>query len=404
MRNNKYKLVAISSVAIILIIVFGLFVFNKNNSHESENDDLRSDKTAIVRVLASKKSPYALYSIDAENGSSQNNLSELLELTPHSRVVSNENVSKIAYVIETESDLSIWKADSDGSNAIKIFQTNNTGCNEVKVLGISREGQDLIFSNQPYVDYEMGGPCVPQEEPSLNDEGVFYFKDSILPSKISNFDSEHFLGFHGTDIMFFTDESNDKYRVGSVWKMNAETLEAIKIFDTPRELLWGNFMTIKIFPDANRAIYEIASTDIGNPANTGEIILFDYKNNIIDTIASGEFAEFQGSNPSPNFKKIAYVHEIRKPGWESTGMPETEYYVYDIKSKKSDLVVFPEKEATGRVSIMWKSDSSFFYIAHPNNYSEEGNLRLFNLNNFTSGESMGTFFRLGYIVNRILTI
>lgn len=396
MKNKQKALIVSVLIVIVALLTIGggmYYLFNRPSESEGGKVGLiKANETAITRILASKREPYSIYSIDVNDTSKQN-------ILPYGVAAANENMSKISYVKATDSEISIWKANSDGSDAINIFQTNNTGCNSMLVLGISKDGEAVIFSNRPYAVDEGMYTCKPHSNPSMSEEGLFYIKNGSLPVKIKNFEESSFLGFFEKDILF---SLRDARRITSVWKMNIETGQSVKLFDTPKELMWGGYPLVDIDPNTNKAVFNIHSTEREDPANKSEIILFDYKNNTLETIASGQFAEFQGVRPSPNFEKVLYVHEIRNR--DRTGIPETEYYVYDVKTKQSTLLELPGKEPKDRISLVWKNNTSFFYILLSGGDNAPRNLKLFDLINLVSGESIGDFVYVGEIINHTLTI
>lgn len=403
MENNIQKKSIPLSVTVMVLLVVVVAIYFYFNTSQSQNQQMSqsvnntttseaADDFELKRILFFKYTEAGivdgetLYSTDS-GGNSIINLSDMLGLSTYTSVVTNKDVSKIAYVIESDSSIAIWKANSDGSDAQSVFKTNNTGCNYVDIRDVSMDGRAIIFSYLPYRSSEMGGPCVTDVKPDRTYGGLFYLQDG---SEERYFSEESYatinislLGFYNNDILWATWSG---YTPLSVWIFRPETRKSEKLFDIPQSVSWSCYTNMFVAPASHKAVFQLGSTEDCAGVSKSEIVLFDYETNKMETVGSGTWAEYQGVKISPNLDHFIYQRQIHNQERPSSPI-HFDFYTYSVKDKKSTLLPFSGSGYGRQLTVLWKDNNSFIYrFPLEQGLSETTNARamLFNLLDFKS--------------------
>jgi len=408
MENNRKKdivIIWLISIVVILALCVAVYLLVSNSQKENQNIDQsliaqeRSTGTPINKIenLEIKRIMYRipsatgtgagdLISVDLENKNPVN-LTKKLGLgenyNPH--IFVNRDVSKIAYVDWADNNLSVWKADSDGSSSIEIFRTNNTGCNLASVQDVSDDGYAVIMMYGSYYEGDIG-TCVPRSEPEISVSGMYYLKDgaelkyisSSIPDNDGN--SNTIVGFYGNHILVNQIVAN---KFHSVSVMDPNTLKLTKLFDVPAVISSSSWPQLFMSPESSgKAIFSGGiPSNLLDPYGESKIGVFDYKNGSFKEISVGGWAEYQGVVVSPNLKNFIYQKQSDS---ERSGLPHKDYYVYNMEKNESKLLPFSGKNA---LHVLWKDDNSFVYrFPLDGSYppSGPGVARLFDMQSFDS--------------------
>ncbi len=388
---KKHKWLPVLLVVLVVCAIGAFWWLNNNdsvsllestttlNAHK-DGGTVASDLN-LKKILYRSGSQYDLYSSNVD-GSNPINLTKLLKLTPQyaGNVVSNSNVSKIAWVSSDGKKNSIWISDSDGTDSQKVYETNSTGCNVVVPYSVSLDGSALLISNLHYVEGEIGS-CVPRGEAELSKDGQYYLRvGSPLKGPIGYYTADtnknltSINGFYFNDLLAYN-YSNDK--LISVSVVNSQNLQSTKLFDVPEKFAsFGSQIVVSPYSSW------VAYTKF-DPGPTGDFInneigIFDYQTNTFEQIAKSDdhTVDYQAVNPSPNSENVLYVRELHE---RSGGLIKTDSYNYNVKTKQSTLLSLSTQGSV--FSAIWKDNNSFLYLPSSYPVSDSYSITLFDLGN-----------------------